>query len=519
MADNVRLRVLPSIPPASPDEIQMRNNGAFIQWKLESDAVWIDLIALADLEGADGVSGIDGTLWFSDSTTPSDGVGSNGDYFLNSSNGDVYIKAGGSWGAPELNIQGDSINYQGAWVTSTAYVNGDTATNNGELFMCKLAHTSSASDEPGVGGSFGTYWDLAAARGADGADGAAGADGADGLDGALTGVQTETSVDYAVGVSDRGAIIILTGGTGRAFNFAAAATLGVDFVVLAKNEGTATLTINPNGAETIDGEASLTLRPDQSAMIFSDGTNLRTGYVSTLDAVTEILTTVITTDTTHNFNARRVRHEVEMVGGGGAGGGRTSTSNNHANVGAGGSAGFYKKFIVSDAGLTSATITIGAAGVGANGAVGTAGGATTYDDGIHDVSCGGGPGGGRIGGGNTPYIVAPAIATETSTSFTAQEIVNLAARGEGGYGFGNTALGGADYVFSHGGAGASTPLGAGGQARVYASNLANGADGYNASGYGSGGGGCVLSRSASGTRRGGHGAPGIVIIREYLSAV
>ena len=410
---------------------------------------------------------------------------------------------------------GLSITWRNGWVTSTVYAVNDAVENNGSSYICITAHAAGADlDEPGIGANASIYWALMVEKGATGATGATGNDG-DGL----TGIQTESAIARTIVAGDKGDTIVHTSAGSISFALDPAAILGAAFTVFVKNEGAGFLTIDPDGAELIDGLTTLELRSGQSAMIQCDGTDFRTVFISTLDAVTEILTTVITADTTHNFNARRVRHEVEMVGGGGAGGGRTSTSNNHANVGAGGSAGFYKKFIVSDAGLTSATITIGAAGVGANGAVGTTGGATTYNDGTHDVSCGGGPGGGRAGGINTPYIVAPAIATETSTSFTAQEIVNLAARGEGGHGLGNNALGGSDYIFSHGGAGASTPLGAGGQARVYASNLANGADGYNASGYGSGGGGCVLSRSASGTRRGGHGAPGIVIIREYLSAV
>lgn len=64
-------------------------------------------------------------------------------------------------------------NLLGAWVTSTGYdddVNGDgvggngddgdVVTNGGAYYRCKSAHTSGASSEPGVGGSWTTYWDL-----------------------------------------------------------------------------------------------------------------------------------------------------------------------------------------------------------------------------------------------------------------------------------------------------------------------------------------------------------------------
>lgn len=45
-----------------------------------------------------------------------------------------------------------------AWATATAYVAGDIRSNGGVNYYCFLAHTSGASDEPGVGGSWTTYW-------------------------------------------------------------------------------------------------------------------------------------------------------------------------------------------------------------------------------------------------------------------------------------------------------------------------------------------------------------------------
>lgn len=45
----------------SASEIEMRNNGTYIQWKLESETTWNNLIAIADLKGADGTNGTNGT--------------------------------------------------------------------------------------------------------------------------------------------------------------------------------------------------------------------------------------------------------------------------------------------------------------------------------------------------------------------------------------------------------------------------------------------------------------------------
>jgi hypothetical protein len=56
----------------------------------------------------------------------------------------------------------------------------------------------------------------------------------------------------------------------------AAATLGSTFEILVKNIGAGTLTITPNGAETIDGGATATLLTGQSALVSSNGTALRT---------------------------------------------------------------------------------------------------------------------------------------------------------------------------------------------------------------------------------------------------
>lgn len=64
-------------------------------------------------------------------------------------------------------------NWLGAWALATDYeddVNGDgtdgngddgdIVSNDGAYYRCKLAHTSAATDEPGTGVNWTTYWDL-----------------------------------------------------------------------------------------------------------------------------------------------------------------------------------------------------------------------------------------------------------------------------------------------------------------------------------------------------------------------
>jgi len=45
-----------------------------------------------------------------------------------------------------------------AWVTATAYSYGDFVSNGGTNYSCRLAHTSAATDEPGVGANWEDYW-------------------------------------------------------------------------------------------------------------------------------------------------------------------------------------------------------------------------------------------------------------------------------------------------------------------------------------------------------------------------
>lgn len=50
------------------------------------------------------------------------------------------------------------LTVKGAWITATAYVANDLTTNDGGSYICTTGHTSSATDEPGTGASWETYW-------------------------------------------------------------------------------------------------------------------------------------------------------------------------------------------------------------------------------------------------------------------------------------------------------------------------------------------------------------------------
>lgn len=52
----------------------------------------------------------------------------------------------------------DATSSQTAWVISTSHSLGDIVSNGGNIYSCKSAHTSSASDEPGVGVNWEDNW-------------------------------------------------------------------------------------------------------------------------------------------------------------------------------------------------------------------------------------------------------------------------------------------------------------------------------------------------------------------------
>jgi len=47
--------------------------------------------------GTNGAAGAAGSKWYSGASAPSDGVGVNGDFYLNTTTGDVSVKAASTW--------------------------------------------------------------------------------------------------------------------------------------------------------------------------------------------------------------------------------------------------------------------------------------------------------------------------------------------------------------------------------------------------------------------------------------
>jgi hypothetical protein len=70
---------------------------------------------------------------------------------------DAAIAIAGAQGPP-----GGITTFEGPWVTATGYSIGDAVSHNGSSYVALTNHTSGASTEPGVGGSWQTAWMLLA---------------------------------------------------------------------------------------------------------------------------------------------------------------------------------------------------------------------------------------------------------------------------------------------------------------------------------------------------------------------
>lgn len=125
--------------------------------------------------GADGAPGADGATWYSGSGAPSAGIGADGDYYLNTANGDVYKKTSGSWGSIG-NIKGPQ----------------------GETGATGAQGPQGVQGETGATGAQGP-------QGETGATGAAGADGEDGIDGAVSPSSTP-SATWSESISASGSV-------------------------------------------------------------------------------------------------------------------------------------------------------------------------------------------------------------------------------------------------------------------------------------------------------------------------
>ena len=113
----------PKGPQGDPGpSIEIQVTSTHIQWRVVGDAVWINLIALVDLEGPQGTIGPQGVQGVKGDTgegsqilsgigVPDDVAhGVNGDWYLDTSEGHLYgPKASGTWPGTFLDLKGSGL--------------------------------------------------------------------------------------------------------------------------------------------------------------------------------------------------------------------------------------------------------------------------------------------------------------------------------------------------------------------------------------------------------------------------
>lgn len=186
--------------------------------------------------------------------------------------------------------------------------------------------------------------------------------------------------------------------------------------------------------------------------------------------------------------------ELQAAGGPGAGAAATGVGESSVGTGGGSGANVRKFFTAAELGST-VNITIGAAGTGSAGAVGTAAANSTFDPAGTGgtLTATGGKTGSVIAAGTGASVTGPGGTQATASGGD----VNI----NGESGTAALRIGGTD---AGGGWGASSPLGAGGRAG------STNAVGNAGTGYGAGGGGARNGASQS-ARAGGDGAPAVCI--------
>lgn len=83
------------------------------------------------------------------------------------------------------------------------------------------------------------------------------------------------NADYTAGAADRSSTYVWTGGLGT-LTLPSASSVGNNWFMAIRNEGSGNLTISCGGADTINGTGTLVLRPGDSATINTDGTSFYT---------------------------------------------------------------------------------------------------------------------------------------------------------------------------------------------------------------------------------------------------
>jgi hypothetical protein len=86
---------------------------------------------------------------------------------------------------------------------------------------------------------------------------------------------TSFNNDYTAGLQDRARMFNWTGAAGT-LTLPDATVMGNNWFIYLRNSGSGAILVDPPGIQTIDGAASLSFQPNESAIIVSDGLNFHT---------------------------------------------------------------------------------------------------------------------------------------------------------------------------------------------------------------------------------------------------
>jgi len=523
--------------------------------------------------GLQGQAGDPGSTWRNGAGVPSDSIGSNGDYYLDTNTGDIYAKSTGAYGLV-MNIKGppgSSVNvikngsfYEGlnpwnslasapsAGVTPTApsIGTGHTAASSAAQLLCPSTDFAVAKI---YRGSVSQGFSIPVPQG--------------------TNTLTFWTTCYLETVS----AFVSNDGYVKAYLFSQ--TAGTE-TLLQTYTLTATSATPVWTQQSIDLTASLPAQGDygirfeiQSACNNTGGTGTNKGTITAIDDITLLVTsagvtgptgatgpqgpagpagtatylqkTTYTSNATYTTGPNTVWLDVTCTGGGGGGAGYRTLDDMAG--GGGGAGGTIKKRIAVTA-STGYAIVIGAAGTGgAVNASGTAGADTTFGATLvvgKAGAAGSVTGTGGIGGDAGVYLGGAAgtagaaldVAATAGTSTTSHVNIDILAAipggGGGGGAFPNTTAyagkaGGATDAYAGGvafagtgvageayaGGGGSSAWGQGGRGANNAAAAPNKSDSTSpsATSYGAGGGGgCAFY----GTGAGKNGASGVCVVEE-----
>lgn len=159
---------------------------------------------------------------------------------------DAYISAAAAAGSAAA--AGAAI-----WVSGTTYAIGDARYSPADLQTYRRKTAGAGTTDPSLDGTNWARVNL----------------------GANSIVRSARTGNTMLAESDRSTLVDVTSGT-FSQTFDAAATLTAGWFVWYRNSGTGTVTLDPNGAELIDGAATLALPPGYTAMVTCSGAGFTT---------------------------------------------------------------------------------------------------------------------------------------------------------------------------------------------------------------------------------------------------